>query len=356
MEIDMKQPIYTGTWGNCHIQGIAVDEKNGYIYYSFTTKLVKATLDGEIVGSVDGLIGHLGCIAFNKRDGRVYGSLEYKNDSIGRGIQSTINDATKFADGFYIARFDVDKIDRFDMSAEESGVMKCIYLSEVVKDYNGTGRDKDGNTVPHRYGCSGIDGVTFGPMPGAGEDEGMYLFVAYGIYRDLAREDNDHQVILCYDVENWDEYARPMDQKSMHVCGPDAPKRKFFVYTGNTTWGVQNLEYDRHTGAFLMAVYNGVKPEFPNYGLYAIDATAAPKTEKLRGIDELGEVLTLKKMGKLDEKSGVWGWYFPHGSTGMYSFGDGRWLISESRLTTEGQCGYIFHYLWNEKDPFITIG
>lgn len=55
----MNQPIYTGTWGGCHIQGIAVDKKNGYIYYSFTTKLVKATLDGEIIGSVDGLIGHL---------------------------------------------------------------------------------------------------------------------------------------------------------------------------------------------------------------------------------------------------------------------------------------------------------
>ena len=71
----MKQPIYTGTWGGCHIQGIAVDKKNGYIYYSFTTKLIKATLDGDIVGSVDGLIGHLGCIAFCEADGRVYGSL-----------------------------------------------------------------------------------------------------------------------------------------------------------------------------------------------------------------------------------------------------------------------------------------
>ena len=352
----MKQPIYTGAWGGCHIQGIAVDKKNGYIYYSFTTKLIKATLDGEIVGSVAGLIGHLGCIAFCEADGRVYGSLEYKNDSIGRGIQSTINDATVFDDGFYIARFDVDRIDRLDMSAEESGVMKCIYLSEVVNDYNGTGSDKDGNIVPHRYGCSGIDGTTFGPMPGKSESDGIYLFVAYGIYRDLNRCDNDHQVILCYDIADFDKYAQPMNQKSMHKSGPVSPNRKFFVYTGNTTWGVQNLEYDRHTGAFFMAVYNGVKPEFPNYALYAIDATIAPKTTKLTGLDEEGELLTLKPMGKLDEATGVYGWHFPHGSTGMFSYGDGRWLISENRLTTEGQCGYLFHYLWNEKDPFITVG
>jgi hypothetical protein len=198
--------------------------------------------------------------------------------------------------------------------------------------------------------------VTFGPLPGKSESDGVYLFVAYGIYRDLNRCDNDHQVILCYDTKNWDTYAKEMNQRSMHVCGPDAPDHKFFVYTGNTTWGVQNLEYDRHTSAFFMAVYNGTKPEFPNYGLYAIDASVAPKMQKLCGLDEDGEALTLKPIGKLDEATGVYGWHFPHGSTGMFSYGDGRWLISENRLTTEGQCGYIFHYLWNEKDPFITIG
>ena len=84
----MNTPIFTGTWGKCHIQGIAVDEQKGYIYYSFTTKLVKAKLDGTVIGSVDGLLGHLGCIAFH--DGKVFGSLEYKNDSIGRGILSSL--------------------------------------------------------------------------------------------------------------------------------------------------------------------------------------------------------------------------------------------------------------------------
>ena len=74
----MNYPIFTGTHGNCHIQGIAVDQKKGYIYYSFTTKLIKSTLDGQIVGSVEGLTGHLGCIDFNEADGRVYGSLEYE--------------------------------------------------------------------------------------------------------------------------------------------------------------------------------------------------------------------------------------------------------------------------------------
>ena len=67
--------IFTEAHGNCHIQGIAVDEKKGFIYYSFTTMLIKAKLDGTIVGSVKGLTGHLGCIDFNEADGKVYGSL-----------------------------------------------------------------------------------------------------------------------------------------------------------------------------------------------------------------------------------------------------------------------------------------
>ena len=211
----MKQPIYTGTWGKCHIQGIAVDEERGFIYYSFTTKLIKATLDGEIIGSVDGLVGHLGCIAYNKRDGRVYGSLEYKNDGIGKGILNALGDTSEYEDAFYIARFDVDKIDRLGMRAEECDVMKCIYLSEVVFDYMGEGKNKDGSVAKHRYGCSGIDGTTFAPLPAKSTDDGMYLYVSYGIYSDLGREDNDNQVILCYDVSDWDLYAEPLNQKKM---------------------------------------------------------------------------------------------------------------------------------------------
>lgn len=102
----INEPIFTGTWGNCHIQGIAVDKENGFIYYSFTTKLIKVKLSGEIIGTVDGLAGHLGCIAFNKKDGCVYGSLEYKNDIIGKGILNAINSSETFEDAFFIAKFD----------------------------------------------------------------------------------------------------------------------------------------------------------------------------------------------------------------------------------------------------------
>ena len=351
----MKTPIYTGTWGNCHIQGIAVDRKNGHIYYSFTTKLVKATLEGKIIGSVEGLVGHLGCIAFNEDDGCVYGSLEYKNDIIGRGILDAIGASSQFSDGFYAARFDVAKIDAVGMRAENSDIMSAVYLKEVTDDYNGRGFDKNGNVVAHKYGCSGIDGMTFGPLPGETESDKRYLYVAYGVYDDVTRNDNDHQVLLCYDISAWDGYGKKLDQNDMHRSGPVAPDRKFFVYTGNTRYGVQNLEYDPFTNAFFMAVYRGQKPEFPNYALFAVDAVCPGVKKFVPELRETVETLRLKNLGLHDGKSGVYGWDFPYGSTGLYSFGDGTWLICQEKSTPEGQCGYIYSYRWNGEEPFAQI-
>lgn len=352
----MQQPIYTGAWGNCHIQGIAVDKKQGYIYYSFTTKLIKATLDGEIVGSLDGLVGHLGCIAFNEADGCVYGSLEYKNDSIGKGILGAIGSDAAFEDAFYVARIDVARIDRVGIPADQSDIMKCVYLREVVADYNATVIDGEGREHLHRYGCSGIDGLTFAPLPGKTEEDGMYLYVAYGVYGDETRSDNDHQVILCYDIADWESDLASLDQAAMHRCGPKSPTRKFFVYTGNTRYGVQNLEYDRYTNAVFMAVYRGSKPQFANYDLFAVDWSKAPVKARLAGMEEEGETLSLLPMGQRDGEGQIYGWRFPHGATGLYSFGDGNWLISENRRTDAGQCGYIFQYVWDEKHPFLTKG
>ena len=82
----LPRTILSGEQGPFHVQGIAVDLERGYIYFSFTTKLLKMDLAGNLIGSVDGLTGHLGCLTMNPADGRVYGSLEYKDDAIGKGI------------------------------------------------------------------------------------------------------------------------------------------------------------------------------------------------------------------------------------------------------------------------------
>ena len=346
-------PINTGAWGRCHIQGIAVDVKKGYIYYSFTTKLIKATLDGRIVGTLDGLAGHLGCIAFNENDGCVYGSLEYKNDIIGRDILQVIGSQQKFDDAFYVARFDVDKITAPDMKTDGSDIMTAVCLPEVERDYKWTGTDCNGKAVSHKYGCSGIDGLTFAPLPGKTPDDGIYLYVAYGVYNDVERKDNDNQVILCYDMADWSKRALPFSQNNMHKSGFEKPLHKFFVYTGNTEWGVQNLEYDKHTNHMFMAVYKGFKENFPNYTLFAVDMSVEPETKELKELGETVETLVLSAKGLYDEKTGVHGWHFPLGSTGLFSFGNGEWLICRHFRTDEGQCGEIEHYVWDEKTPFI---
>ena len=343
----MKKPIFTGLWGNCHIQGIDVDKEKGFIYYSFTTKLVKATLDGKIIGSVDGLVGHLGCIAFNRKNGMVYGSLEYKNDFIGREILANLGVKKDVKDAFYIAIFDVDKIDRLGMSAEEDGIMKCVYLKEVVDDYLGKG-DKG---AQHKYGCSGIDGTTFAPLPSKTDTDDWYLYVAYGVYADKERSDNDNQVLLCYDISDWDKYAQPLNQDNMHTFGPKAPLHKYFVYTGNTCYGVQNLEYDPYKKAMLMAVYRGNKPSFPNYSLFAADMTVSPKREIPKGLDSDGEILSLVTDG--EHQNGIYGWNFPYGSTGLCSLGEGKWMISHNYTVDGQQCADIYSYKWDGDTPFI---
>ena len=72
----MKDRIFSGYWGKLHCQGMSMDKEKKFIYYSFTTKLVKTDIEGNIVGSVDRIIGHLGCIDYCDDDGKVYASLE----------------------------------------------------------------------------------------------------------------------------------------------------------------------------------------------------------------------------------------------------------------------------------------
>lgn len=316
----LPKNIYSGEYQAGHCQGIAVDTEGGYVYYSFTTMLVKTDLLGNFIGSAVGLCGHLGCISYNAADGRVYGSLEYKNDGIGRGIINMLGGGIVIPDAFYIAIFDVDRIDRADMDSAE--VMRCAFLSEVTNDYAAEVALSDGRTVPHRLGCSGIDGCAIGPIPGDIGSE-HYLFVAYGVYADRERDDNDYQVILRYDIAELLRSADVLSQNDMHRSGPEKPLSKYYVYTGNTNYGVQNLEYDSASNKYYMAVYRGGKPQFKNPPMFAFDATVAPVTETLKGVypETVGEVLTL-------DSHGMDGIDFGYGSTGLASVGNGYFYIS----------------------------
>ena len=345
----LQAEIASGPFKAGHIQGIAVDQKKGYIYYSYTTMLIKTDLQGRIVGTVTGLLGHLGDLDLSEADGRVYGSLEYKNDAIGRGILNMEKSTRTLDNAFYIAIFDVDRIDRVGMSAEKDGIMTTVYLPTVLEDYLAEVVTPEGKKA-HRLGCSGIDGVAFGPKFGTTSGK-EYLTVAYGIYSEKDRSDNDYQVLLQYDTEKWAKYERSLSQDNMHQMGPRKPAEEYFVFTGNTTYGVQNLEYDPFTQAWLMAVYKGVKEHYPNYTLFAADAKARPTKQALHGIPYIkkGLVVPLKQAGLKDGKSGIRGWMWGVGSTGMASLGGGYYYFSHNYNSEQGQGSTIRMYRYTNR-------
>jgi hypothetical protein len=358
----MPLQIDGGAWPTSHLQGFALDHKQGFMYWSFTQMLVKTDLDGNVIGTVEGITGHLGSMDLNPKDGRAYASLEYKAQ-----------------EAFYIAIFDVAQIDRVGMNAETDQVMTTVYLDEVVEDYTAD-MDGDGvfdgdtaDTADHRYGCSGIDGIALGPQFGKRGGKQM-LQVAYGIYSNTERIDNDHQVILSYDTSNWrQKYERPLVQAEPHDSGPRDVAGKYFVYTGNTRYGVQNLDYDPYTGNWLLAVYPGSKEEYPNHSFFIVDGSIAPKTGIIRGQaePEKGELLTLLQDGIYDAGSGTFGWEFQRPAPGcastlgrsadgcpqfgIFSVGNGYYYVAEGRGVVEDevnkQHGEAFLYRWTGAAP-----
>lgn len=320
--------IFSGWWPEGHVQGIAVDQEKGFVYFSFTTILLKTDLHGRAVGSVKGLAGHLGCIDFDSKRRRVYGSLELKHDVIGKGIIDRTGWDPNTEDNFYLVSFDADAIDRMDMDAWRDGVMKAVWLADPVRDYKQT---DPVSGEKHVYGCSGIDGTAIGPVFGGSEEK---LMVAYGIYSQVDRQDNDHQVILQYDLDVIDEYARPLNQQEPHHSGPDRAQQRYFLYTGNTRFGVQNLAYDPYSKLWYVAVYRGQKPAFGNFPMYIIDGTKPPVPTMLRGRQENGLLLSLAPLGQQDAM-GVWGLEFPYGSTGIAPVGDGTVWFSQPQKDAE---------------------
>ena len=131
------------------------------------------------------------------------------------------------------------------------------------------------------------------------------------------------------------------------------------VKTGNTRYGIQNLSYDKHSGDYYTFVYKGSKSNYPNYDLFVIDGKKKPvkKRVELYGREEEWDVLTLANKG-IKDKSGINGWYFDYGSTGVAPLGDGRFYISHHYRDSSGGHGTTIRtYRWtgDEAVPFKLI-
>ncbi len=324
---------FSGYLKGGHVQGIAVDEEKGYIYYSFTTILVKTDFDGNIVGSVKGIAGHLGCIAFDRERRLIYGSLELKHDAIGKIVYDITGCDIASEDAFYCVKFECDSIIRTDMDAEKDNIMKAVYLPDVVRDY---GERDEVSGCLHRYGCSGIDGIAYGPEFGTDNPK---IMIAYGIYNDVSRTDNDYQVIMQFDPDIFQKHAKPLNQLSPHHIGTECEKRYFF-YTGNTEYGIQNLEYDGYTKSYIAAVYHGIKEEFINYPMFFIDAKHPARMQTLSGRNgEKGLCLSpaIPHVSVTDSRGGM---SFPWGQTGIFAFGDGRYAFSHGEICSDEKGEY----------------
>ena len=340
-----------------HVQGIAVNREKGEMYFSFTTRFIRTDLKGRVLGTIDRIQGHLGAMTFNPEDGCVYASLECKNDEIGVSIAKKLGVPMWEGSYFYVAIIDVAKVDRIGMDPENDPVLRTVCIKPSVDDNLARVQLPEG-VREHRFGCSGIDGVTIGPAPGEDGAE-RFLYVAYGIYGDPSRSDNDYQVLLCYPLEQVKQYAQTVSFGTMHTSGPSKPWRKFFVRTGNTNYGVQNLAFDPYTGYLLMAVYRGKKQQFPNYSLYAADLSKRPFKARLEGVPYRKckqWQLPLAEDGILHEASGIRGWNFRWGSTGLFPLGGGYYLFSENykgmETGIEGCRTHLMRWTGDTAQPF----
>ena len=304
---DVNTTDYKKCGGTGHMQGICVDEKLEYMYFSYTDVLAKIRIsDGKLVASVtdfgpDSFMAeggaHLGCIDYY--DGHIYASLEYKSPG----------------KKFFLAIFDADKMTAVGMDVnkmEDNQVVTGVLLSEPTMDFRDPldtevfdGQDAYGDATNednngHRFACSGIDGVTMGKWPGGGDDE-IYMIVAYGVYgggKFENRYDNMYNVLQFYKLSDlWQEEGNtwniPFNGKrglEREIGEGEAltAARTLYVYTGNTQYGAQNIEYEWDTGDIVLYTYGNTD----GFGgtMYVVDGSKTPEYKTL----ELGQNNTLK--------------------------------------------------------------
>lgn len=305
---DVNTTQYGLCGGTSHLQGICVDEKLEYMYFSYTTALAKIDIKtGKLVASVVNFGpggfdmeggAHLGCIDYY--NGHIYGSLEYKSPG----------------KKFFLAIFDADKMTAVGMDVNnmpaDQKVITGVLLSEPTMDFRDpldtevfTGQDAYGDAANeenngHRFACSGIDGVTMGKWPGGGDDE-IYMIVAYGVYgggKFENRYDNMYNVLQFYKLSDlWQEEGNtwniPFNGKrglEREIGEGEAltAARTLYVYTGNTQYGAQNIEYEWDTGDIVLYTYGNTD----GFGgtMYVVDGSKTPEYKTL----ELGQNNTLK--------------------------------------------------------------
>ena len=343
-----------------HVQGVATNLFGDVFYYSFTDRLVVQKSDGEIIGSVVGIQGHMGDLAFNPEDGRVYVSYSYSSSTSGLGEGT----ALRKQKNAYVLIFDVEKIDRMNMSPD--GIVTCVYVGEKIRELADTpgydyGTKYDDLTIGGKYGVvNSIGNLAIGPAFGENNAKTYVTCVlsqpanalssASGVYA-YDREDNDYFVIVQFDVSNWGSYEVPYSEIE-NAGGPKDFDRMYFYYAGQHDYGVQVMTYDAYQHMYVLTTYSLINStlegatQFPNYSVYYLDAGQV-KTGKLIGNGEESGNIVTEKFGKKDEATGIKGWLVWY-DVGFISLGDGFYYRAENYTDGSAACRLIL-CAFNEK-------
>lgn len=189
-----------------HMQGFS--SGNGHMYWSFTTGLTKTTLGGIMKAQVEVHGGHLGDCDYH--DGKIYASY------LGNALPDhPWNDWTSF------------KLYVFD--AEDLRVLDIINL-DICDEYK-----RIASTPEDTRGFQAVDGVAIAPDPVTGENK---IFIACALNNG---EKFSNQIIL----------QHSMDGKY---------ETEYHIPTGNTVFGIQNLDYDAENKEFWFTTYGGSEP------------------------------------------------------------------------------------------------
>lgn len=208
------------------MQGFTSDGK--HMYWSFTDTVVKTTLKGTVRRCVPVSGGHLGDIDYF--EGKLYAS--FMGDAL---PGHPWNDWTSF------------KICVFDADTLELEKMINLDICDYYKSLKGTDADT--------RGFQGVDGVAFGKIPGTEE---WRMFVACALDTGEKYENN---ILLRFTLDGVYETEYP-------------------IKTGNTVFGIQNLDYDATTGEFWFSTYGGGEPFMPKETLYKTDVNITKAEEK----------------------------------------------------------------------------
>lgn len=204
---------------NYHLQGFSCDDEKRYMYWSFTDSLVKTNIEGTMISQVHINNGHLGDVDYY--DGKIYASY------LGNALPGKAWDDWS---SFYLYVFDASDLRLID----KIRLVECEKYKEIA------GQEND------KRGFCAVDGVAIGRDLESGERK---IYVACALVTD---ERYSNQIILQLNLDGNYE-------------------KEFYINTGNTVYGIQNLDFDEETCHFWFTTYGSEKPFQSKNTLFKID-------------------------------------------------------------------------------------